>query len=294
MAGPWEQYQTPTATPEAAPWLAYQGQAAQQGDRGYAPAPPKPPAPGAWMSDYHEAGTDNTDIAPREAHFPGPPANEPPPPRWQEDNPTFAVGDPQQALPPTSFDAGKVAGAVAQGWREAPSLLPPGSDETGQERLWGPHIGGAINTLYRLPFGIPNALTYGAAEFANQVTGDPRIGRDVKAAIDISPMAAHGFAGPRVFLEPAQAPRVSPMLEGNPRFVGERFAPDVSELDPRNAIQTLIQHDITENPPPAPDRGAPNQTRAAPLMEGFNQAEPPPVAAPPPIPGTPWCSRAAR
>ena len=53
-------------------------------------------------------------------------------------------------------------------------------------------------------------------------------------------------------------PRAPAPVAEPPRFVPERFAPDVSELDPRNAIRTLIEHDITENPPPAPDRGMPN------------------------------------
>jgi hypothetical protein len=249
----------------------------------------------AFQADYAK-----TPLALPQATFPGPPANEPPPPRWQEDNPTFAVGDPQQALPRTSIDLPKIGGAMREGWRGPVSLLPPGSDEAGQERLWGPYVGGAINTLARIPLGIPNALTYGAAEFANQATGDPRIGRDVNLGAQV--MAALLPLRGRIPspAEVAVPPRVSPMLRDNPRFMSEHFAPNVSELDPRNAIETLIRHDIEENPPPAPDRGMPNQgaasqpppvpevaPRAAPLMEEFNRTEPPPVPpVDPPVPGS--------
>lgn len=178
------------------------------------------------------------------------------PPRWTEDNPLFAMGDPREALPPSTVDWGKVGGAIREGWNSPVSLLPPGSDDAGQERLWGPYLGGAINTIFRAPLGIPTALTYGAAEFANQVTGDPRAGRDVKAIADVLPMALHGFAGPRALqIDPTPLP-------GRPRYVSERFAPDVSQLDPYHAISALIRHDDLENPLAAPDRGAPNQPPA--------------------------------
>lgn len=241
----------------------------------------------AFQADYAQHP-----LALPQATFPGPPANEPPPPRWEEPNPTFAVGDPQQALPRTSIDLPRIGGAMKEGWRAAPTLLPPGADEAGQERLWGPHLGGAINTAARAPFGAFNALTYGAAEFANQATGDPRIGRDVNMGAQVLgalfPLRGR-IPSP---LEMTVPPRINPNMKGfeqqtaAPQFVSERFAPNVSELDPRNAIQTLIEHDIRENPPPTPDRGTPNQTRAAPLMEGFNQAEPAPSTQPPPVPPT--------
>lgn len=47
-----------------------------------------------------------------------------------------------------------------------------------------------------------------------------------------------------------------------PKMYGEAFAPDVSQLDSRNAIQALIQHDIDENPvipSRAPGFGSANQ-----------------------------------
>ena len=87
----------------------------------------------------------------------------------------------------------------------------------------------------------------------------------------------------------AAAPRVSPMMEGfdragaPARFVSERTAPDVSQLDTRNAIRTLIEHDMAENPPAAPDRGANLGLTAKPEVLP-SPTEPPaaPAAAPPP------------
>ena len=327
MAGPWEQYQTQPTAPEVGPWTAYAGQAQQdQGEHGYAPAPPEPPPPVAgtipWNPVGDELGNIYTpspppspadlrsavglpeDLKQLDAHLPGPPVGEPPvdQSRWREPNLAFVAGDPREALPPTSVDLGKIGGAMAEGWRGPVSLLPPGSDEAGQERLWGPYLGGAINTLARLPLGIPNALTYGAAEFANQVTGDPRAGRDVNMGAQV--MAALFPLRGRIpsSLEMTVPPRINPNMNGfaeqtapRLRTKEELFAPDVSQLDTRNAIQTLIQHDIEDNPTLAPGQGVANQgtpvsplapppgveptTRTAPLMENFNQGEASPGAA---------------
>ena len=90
----------------------------------------------------------------------------------------------------------------------------------------------------------------------------------------------------------AAAPRVSPMMEGfdragaPARFVSERTAPDVSQLDTRNAIRTLIEHDMAENPPAAPDRGANLGLTAQPEVPP-SPTEPPatPSSAPPGSPG---------
>ena len=151
-----------------------------------------------------------------------------------------------------------------------------------------------VNPLFRVANAIPgaatNALMYGGAELANQVTGDPRAGRDALMIAQVAPMARNG-----VIASPGDLPPTEPTPAPRPQFVSERAAPDVSGLDPRNAIQTLIQHDIEENPPTlAPGQGAANQgtasplapppgvepvTRAAPLMDNFNQGEAPPGTA---------------
>jgi hypothetical protein len=154
-------------------------------------------------------------------------------------------------------------------------MTPEGEDALNK---LGPLFRQVINPglkVLNAPIAAGNALMYGAAETANQFTGDARAGRDVMAVLNTLPFIQAGkLPGPR-------APTPEPP---SPRFVPERFAPNVSELDPRNAIRTLIEHDITENPPPAPDRGAPNQSRAAPLMDEFNRTEPPPAE---PSPGEP-------
>ena len=196
---------------------------------------------------------------------------------------------------------------MGEGWQATPSILTP-EGEASQERLWGPYLGGGLNLLYRaanVPFAAGNALIYGGAELANQITGDPRAGRDFIMGAQIAPTARTGL--PSVDLVPRpKSPPVEPPA-APPRFVSERFAPDVSQLDPRNAIQTLIQHDIEDNPTTlAPGQGRANQsvvsppvsppgvepvTRAAPLMDNFNQGEaapgtanqtPPPAAPPAP------------
>ena len=120
-----------------------------------------------------------------------------------------AAGDPREALPPSTVDWGKVGGAVREGWNGPVSLLPPGSDDAGQEALYGPYVGGAINTLFRFPLGLPNALLYGAAEFAHQATGDPRAAREVMRAAEMLPM--HGsLGGPRPIAELSGRPARGP------------------------------------------------------------------------------------
>ena len=83
---------------------------------------------------------------------------------------------------------------------------------------------------------------------------------------------------------PVEAPPAAPTAPPRPRFYQRSHykAPDVSQLDTRNAVQTLIEHDIRENPPPAPDRGAANQstdTRSVPrAADGGLQTSPEPAA----------------
>lgn len=187
--------------------------------------------------------------------MPGPPPDEPPSPRWTEANPAFAAGGPRESLPPTSVDLGRIGGAMAEGWRATPSFLAPEMRDR-QSQLYGPVGGSIVNSLFSLPGAVPagiNSLLYGGAELANQVTGDPRAGRD---ALMLGQTALTlGGAVPRV-----GAPAVEAPLAPRPQFVSERFAPNVSELDPRNAITQLLRHDAAENPPAAPDRGIANQS----------------------------------
>ena len=59
---------------------------------------------------------------------------------WTEDNPAFAAGDPREALPPSTVEGLARDAARAERGVERPGvrLLPPGSDDAGQERLYGP------------------------------------------------------------------------------------------------------------------------------------------------------------
>ena len=73
-----------------------------------------------------------------------------------------------------------IVGAMGEGWRATPSILAPEAQDA-QYRLWGPVGGSIVNSLFSLAGAVPaatNALMYGGAELANQVTGDPRAGRD--------------------------------------------------------------------------------------------------------------------
>ena len=207
--------------------------------------------------------------------------------RYTGKNPTWALSDPRESLAPTTIEPGRLAGAAAEGWRATPSILTPeGQDVINEMGPLGRQIINPALKILNIPAAGINALLYGGAELANQLTGDPRAGRDALMLAQVAPMAHIGTGVP-----PVEAPPAAPTAPLRPRFISEVTAPDVSQLDPRNAIQTLIEHDIRENPPPAPDRGAANQSDVSPLMEGFNQPEPatptPPSATPPTAPNRP-------
>ena len=256
---------------------------AAKGDHGYAPAPPETPAPSPWEITTAREGSPE-ELPPTltlpslgipAATFPGPGIDEVPieMSRYTGKNPTWALSDPRESLAPTTIEPGRLAGAAAEGWRATPSILTPeGQDVINEMGPLGRQIINPALKILNIPVAAANGLLYGGAELANQLTGDPRAGRDALMLAQVAPMAHIGTGVP-----PVEAPAAAPTAPPRPRFISEVTAPDVSQLDPRNAIQTLIEHDTRENPPPAPDRGAPNQgadTRAAPLMEGFNQSEP--------------------
>ena len=274
-------------------------------------SPQAPPAPPKTFSDAEvfpgrEAPWPVLDDYGRQVDVPPPPLRSPyptpatPPVKtpWTEDNPAFAAGDPREALPPSNVDWKKVGGAVREGWNGPVSLLPPGSDDAGQERLYGPYVGGAINTLFRSPLGLPNAVLYGAAEFANQVTGDPRAGRDVMRLAEMLPMHG-GLGGPRVFAEPPVAPRVAPLMESFNRMDAARAAetprPDtvwplrINDEPPSGSSQAPAA--APSEPPTAPSAPpgatpAPEPAPAPPTGRAETPTEPPPTT-PPPIPEAP-------
>lgn len=147
---------------------------------------------------------------------------------------------------------GKIANAAFQGFTEAPRALTPYAQDV-VNRL-GPVGSQIINPLIQLPFSAGNALMQGVAETANQVTGDPRAGRDVTMLGQILPMTHIGTGVPPV------ATAIPNPLTSRPQFVSERFAPSIAGLDTRNSISALLQHDIAENPPRALGAGNPLET----------------------------------
>lgn len=205
----------------------------------YARHPITIPVPAAVtdLAAYREPGTDLTDIEPRDGA------------------------------------ATRIVGAIDEGFRKGASA---GTDIQGQPLLTGlmRQGGGVLGA-------VGGAFGQGAYELGN--LWSPEAGRDAYMGAQVVgslwPLRAK-IPSPT---DLAAAPRVSPMMEGfdragaPARFVSERTAPDVSQLDPRNAIQTLIEHDIRENPPPAPDRGTPNQGSS---LQPTEPASAPTVATP--------------
>jgi hypothetical protein len=173
--------------------------------------------PKTGYADYREPGTDLTDIAPREGA------------------------------------ATRIVGAVDEGFRRGASA--------GKEDIQGQPL---LTGLMRQGGGVLGAIGGGLGQGAYELGNlwSPEAGRDAFMGAQVLgslwPLRAK-IPSPT---DLAEAPRVSPMMEGfdragaPARFVSERTAPDVSQLDTRNAIRTLIEHDMAENPPAAPDRGA--------------------------------------
>ena len=213
----------------------------------YARHPITIPVPAAVtdLAAYREPGTDLTDIEPRDGA------------------------------------ATRIVGAIDEGFRKGASA---GTDIQGQPLLTG---------LMRQGGGVLGAIGGGLGQGAYELGNlwSPEAGRDAYMGAQVIgslwPLRAK-IPSPT---DLAAAPRVSPMMEGfdragaPARFVSERTAPDVSQLDPRNAIHTLIEHDIRENPPPAPDRGANLGLTAKP--EVLPSPTEPPATAPAPAPAAP-------
>jgi hypothetical protein len=166
-------------------------------------------------------------------------------------------GRPIGATPDAPEPVRRVAAAMGEGWRATPSIL---TDEGTNliRRYLDPYtaktiaipgaqiLGGAL--------GAWNALMYGGAEVANQVTGDPRAGRDALILAQVAPMAAHGFAGPKAF---DVAPRVSPMMDAFDRMEAQR-ATEPSRPPPPSEAESGIARVHAQlgvgpdRPPPPP------------------------------------------
>lgn len=192
-------------------------------ETGPAAEAPRSPAPGG-MADYREPGT-----------------------------------GPDAEAPATSGPLSRIAGAAAQGWSDTPSVVGPAAQDFFDKSAVGSQI---VSPALKLAAGVVpgpwnpnlNAGIAALSQAAMEVFGE-KGGRDALALLSSLPMIGGERMSPEVAAKAAEAPR--------PRFVSERAAPDVSELDPRNAISTLIQHDIAENPPAQPGRGMANQGAAA-------------------------------
>ena len=234
MAGPWEQYQTQPTAPEAGPWTAYAGQAQQgQGEHGYAAAPPEPPAPPpSALSDLAGRMVQGTmpglAIQGAGAAYDAVTASPAPPekktPRT-EDNPAFAARDPREASPPTTQDAGKNGGAMALFWRATTEIITPEARAHPlMQGFLGTQVYGPALSAVGGVLGAGNALMYGGAELTNQVTGDPRAGRDALMMAQVAPGPKGNFAGPRAFAAPMVAPRVAPLMETFNRMDAARAA----------------------------------------------------------------------
>ena len=83
----------------------------------------------------------------------------------------------------------------------------------------------------------------------------PRLGEDINSYLQVAPLAHTALGNPRPPVPEMPGSRINLNMNGfaeqaapRLRTKEELFAPDVSQLDTRNAIQALIQHDIEENP----------------------------------------------
>lgn len=151
----------------------------------------------------------------------------------------------------------RVGNAAAQAWEDTPSIVGPGAQEFLDKSPVGKQI---ISPALKLAAGVvpgpwnpnQNAAMAGLSQAAMELFGE-KGGRDLLALASSLPMIQGERMSPNVATKaaPAEAPR--------PQFVSERAAPNVSELDPRNAISSLLQHDIEENGTPLPGRGTAKQ-----------------------------------
>jgi hypothetical protein len=353
MAGPWEQYQTPQAVPDAAPWMAYQG----QGEHGYAPAPPEAPSnttqegaiaegypeasvaayfdknpitipvPAAVtdLAAYREPGTDNTDIEPREgaatrivgaaaegfktgmAGRTGPDGR--PDPAVLAAQEQFNRGSPLNTwiVTPGMRLAGGVMGAAGgafgQGAYEVGNLWSP---EAGRDAYMGAQV---VGSLWPLRAKIPSPADLAAAPRVSPMMEGFDRAEAMRAEQPSRPQppdpAASGIARTQAQIGLRDAPPPSPDMTATPAERAPGFVPRVN-IDPLTdkVTTTQVPNDlrlraaIEAVPPEAPpgfvppgERGpsvppgaagpatippyAPG-TRAAPLMEGFNRAEPAP------------------
>lgn len=157
--------------------------------------------------------------------------------------PTYAA--PTAAEPaPGNAAVERIGRAAEDAFKATPSFFTPEAQDA-IDKYGGPIGQQLVNPAGKLVGGAIGAGHAGMAalsQAAMEVFGE-KGGRDALALLSSLPMVQGERMSPH--------PGASPETAGRPQFVSERFAPDVSELDPRNAIQSLIEHDIRENSPSA-------------------------------------------
>lgn len=197
------------------------------------------------MSSYKEAGTEPPIEAPAKT-----PLSD-----YKE-----AGTEPYDEAPVAGSRISRVVDAAAQGWKDTPSVGVPAFDQSplGQQ---------IVNPAMKIAAGVVpgpwnpnmNAGMAALSQAAMEVFGE-KGGRDALAMLASLPMVHPEMQAALLRGRPTDAALSSAeTAAARPQFVSERTAPDVSELDPRNAISQLIQHDIAENPPATPGRGVANQ-----------------------------------
>jgi hypothetical protein len=171
-----------------------------------------------------------------------------------EYGPAYAA--PASAQPaPGNAAVERVGKAAVEAYRATPSFFTPTAQEA-IDKYGGPVGQQIVNPAGKIVggvIGVANAGMAGLSQGAMEVLGE-KGGRDALALASVLPMVRGEAMSPNPVAAPAEAP-------GRPRFISEITAPDVSQLDPRNAIAALINHDVAENPTIGgqPGRGFPNQ-----------------------------------
>jgi hypothetical protein len=214
-----------------------------------------PPTKRTKWDDYEDQGDTVIKAAPPPAAAPVVTAPAP----MSEGDPLYSrlYGETEawRATPP---DVPRIVGAMDEGWRKPDPLMTPEQEEQ-QTRLWGPYLGGGVNLFYRgagaLLNRVPNALIYGGAELANQVTQDPRAGRDVTALSQILPFAHIGTGVPPVL----PGPRANPLMDSFTRAEAMR-AEQTPRYDPTESNVARFQSQIGVRPEPPPPGPLPADT----------------------------------
>ena len=226
---------------------------------GLKPAPPeeKPPAPGSspWGSYVSPDG------APVASQQPPP---GPGPDIWGH------YGSPDGAPPDLSTTpAGRIIEAAKEGWRDAPTLLPPGSGQ-----VVTPGSGLGVNqplvTLGNAALGAGNAILRGGQAFAYETLApySKPLARDVAALPEAFPTGDVGMpGGPRSYTEARAG------AERGPLQIRASSPPPVSLNELSAAIDRVPPEAITppqnqmmpgEPEPPQPPQPPPQQGTTAP------------------------------